>query len=258
MVDFPNGQKAYAQVDFEFLEFENNKPTEWAKFSHSSSFDDAKINVKAVHHKYLIRALIGAASIREDIVIATQSSTPENITLSANKTHLIPKMLKFSVGKGIRIAYEPLIDPKTGKVIVLDGKQVYKEIPTKNSTYETIVAEIYKLSFKQLNSRESDVKLFGSFIGVIELMKKFLSKNEIKNTYIRYVELIWGLKPQRAQELEFNNAELDFQIKFSGYQKFIKEFGMKDESVKLAEEYYKDYGQRGKIHESFRDYLRSL
>ena len=46
VVDFPNGQKAYAQVDFEFLPFEDNRPTEWAKFSHSSSFADASAVVK--------------------------------------------------------------------------------------------------------------------------------------------------------------------------------------------------------------------
>lgn len=42
MVDFSNGTRAYAQVDFELLPFENDKPTEWSKFSHGSSFDDAK------------------------------------------------------------------------------------------------------------------------------------------------------------------------------------------------------------------------
>lgn len=46
VVDFGDGKRAYAQVDFEFLEFEDGGPTEWAKFSHSSSFRDAKAQVK--------------------------------------------------------------------------------------------------------------------------------------------------------------------------------------------------------------------
>lgn len=46
VVDFPNGQRCHAQVDFEFLPFENNAPTEWAKFSHSSSFVDASTTVE--------------------------------------------------------------------------------------------------------------------------------------------------------------------------------------------------------------------
>jgi len=42
LIEFSNGIRVPAQVDFEFLEFKGDKPTEWAKFSHSSSFEDAK------------------------------------------------------------------------------------------------------------------------------------------------------------------------------------------------------------------------
>ena len=259
MVDFKNGQRAYAQVDFEFLPFENDKPTEWAKFSHSSTFTDAKAGVKAVHHKFLIRALVGGASVRDDIVIATGKSTPEKITLTKSKAHAIPRMLKFSVARGIRIAYEPMIDPKTNKVIELDGKQVYKEIPSKNSTYETIVGEIYKLAFQQLVGHEEDVKKFESFVGVIELMKKHLDKKAIARTHDRYIELLWGFKGQRGQELEVQNPELDFQVKSSGYSRLIKDLNLKDESGKYVENYYKDYGKRGLKESlpSFREFLNN-
>jgi len=257
MVDFGK-IRAYAQVDFEFLPFENNVPTEWSKFSHSSSFNDAKAGVKAVHHKYLIRALVGGASVRDDIVIATGKSTPENIKLSTSKTHSIPRMLKFSVTRGIRIAYEPMLD-KNGKVLRLNGKQVYKEIPSKNSTYETIVSEIYKLAFRQLIGHEQDVKLFESFVGVLQLMKKFLDKRQLKETHDRYISLLWGFSYDRGQELEVGNPELDFQVKMAGYQRFCKELGYKDESKKYIESYYKDYGQRQrKMHESFREHLDTL
>ena len=92
------------QVDFEFLPFEEDgNPTEWARFSHSSSFDDAKDGVKAVHHKYLIRALVGGVSIRPDIVIVTSKSTYDNYKLtSASKKGDVARMLKFSVEMCIR------------------------------------------------------------------------------------------------------------------------------------------------------------
>lgn len=259
MVEFSNGQRAYAQVDFEFLEFEGNAPTEWAKFSHSSSFTDAKAGVKAVHHKHLIRALVGGASVREDIVIATGKSTPDNITISKSKAHSIPRMLKFSVGRGIRVAYQPMFD-ENGKVLKLDGKQVYKEVPTKDSKFETVIEEIYKLAFQQLHGNEKDVQKFHSFVGVLQLMKQFLNKKQIKATHDRYIELLWGFKGERGQELEVGNPELDFQVKSSGYQKFIKELGLPDRSLDYAETYYSDYGQRGKkkLRESFRDYLKGL
>lgn len=258
MVDFPNGQRAYAQVDFEFLPFEDNKPTSWAKFSHSSSFADAKAGVKAVHHKYLIQAIVGGASTRDDIAVVTPSSTPDKLKFKDLKGDL-PRLLKFSVTRGIRVAYEPVIDPKTGKIMVTpEGKQVYRELATSESNFETIVDEIYKLAFGQIEGHEADVKLFHSFVGVLELMKKHMDKKSIQRTHDRYIEMLWGYKGGRAQELEVGNPELDFQVKMSGYAKFVKELHIKDESAAYVDKYYKEYGQRGKLRESFRSYLATL
>lgn len=46
-VDFGNGLIVAAQCDFEFLPMQDDgsTPTEWAKFSHSSAFEDAKAEV---------------------------------------------------------------------------------------------------------------------------------------------------------------------------------------------------------------------
>lgn len=255
IVHFKNGTVAYCQVDFEFLPFEDSHPTEWAKFSHSSAFEDARVGVKAVCQKFLIRALVGGASVRPDIVIATGKSTPDKITLSKSKVHALPRMLKFSVGRGIRIAYEPMYD-ENGDIIVIDGKQVYKEIPSKNSNFETVIENIYKLAFGRLDVHHEDIKKFNSFIGVLDLMKEHLSKSQIKATHDRFIELLWSNKGARAQELEVDNAELDFQIKNAGYQRFIKHFGLPDKSKKMVDEYYSKYGQR-RMRESFRSLLES-
>jgi len=255
MVDFKNGQRAYAQVDFELLPFEDDMPTEWAKFSHSSSFKDAKAGVKAVHHKFLIQAIVGGASARDDIVIATPASTPEKLKFKKMNGSL-PRLLKFSVTRGIRVAYEPMIDPETSKVMRNDeGKQIYRELKTSESNYETIVGEIYKLAFRQLTGNEQDVKKFESFVGVIELMKAHLDRKDIQRTHDRYIEMLWGYKGQRGQELEVGNPDLDFQVKSSGYSKLVKELKLKDESAKYVEEYYSKYT---KVNETFRSYLNSL
>ena len=147
-VDFQD-YSVNVQVDFEFLEFCSDgscrRPTEWAKFSHSSSFEDAKTNIKALHHKYLIRALVGSSSARPDIAIVTSKSTWDNYTISQAKGLEIPRMLKFSVGRGVRFAYEPLLDPNGDIVIDKEtNKKLYKEIPSKSSTYVTTIEEIYK------------------------------------------------------------------------------------------------------------------
>lgn len=254
VVTFPNGVKASCQVDFEFLPFENDKPTEWSKFSHSSSFADTKQSIKALHHKFIIRALVGGASVRDDIVIATKSSTPDKIKLSGNKADKLPRMLKFSVLRGIGIAYQPMLD-NDGKEIKLDGKYVYKEIPTSERNYETIVSEIYKLAFRQLDGHESDVKLFYSFVGILELMKKFLTPLEIKRTHDRYLDMLWGTGTEKAQVIETTSPQLDFEVKNSGYQRFIKEFNLKDESKKYTDDYYKEVF---KLRESFRSLLERL
>ena len=242
----------YCQFDFEFLQFVSDHPSEWAKFGHSSSWDDAKSNIKAVHHKYLLRALIGAAKVRPDIVIATPASTPDNFKLSKSKANDIPRMLKFSVTKGVRVAYEPLL--KDGEPIFVDGKQVYKEIKSSESNYIDSVAGIFEITFGKVN--DADLKQFRSFVGVVDLVKKYFNQKQIDATVKRYVDLLWGTKPQRAQELEVQNPDLDFQVKNSGYQYLAKKLRLKPINKSIIDDYYKDYGHRKSVLESsFKEFL---
>jgi len=240
-------RKIAVQVDFEFLEVaDDGTPSEWAKFSHSSSFEDAKAGIKAVHHKFLLQAIIGGASVRDDIVIVTPSSTPEKLRFK--KMTDLPRMLKFSVGRGIRTAYELMYD-LDGNVIQHDGKDVYREIPSKTSEYETVVANIYKLAFKRLEDDSNDVKLFGSFVGLVELMRKYLDKKEIERTMVRYTEKLWGTKGLRAQELESHDKKLDFDVKYSGFQYISKKLNYKKSVEKNLDMYYNTW--RGRKNESF-------
>lgn len=250
LIEF-DGLRVPCQVDFEFLEFEDDKPSEWAKFSHSSSFEDAKSSIKAVHHKYLLRALVGGSSIRKDIVIATSKSTPDNIILSKSKVHEIPRMLKFSVGRGVRVAYQPLLNPQ-GEIVEYNGKKVYQEIPTSKSDYTTSVQQIFKLAFGEVESK--DLAKFYSFVGLVDLMKKYLNKKQIEDSFERYVDLLWAVKPQRAQELEVQNPSLDFEVKDAGYQYLIKHLKIRFNAKKMIETYYADYGKRG-LKESFVNFL---
>jgi hypothetical protein len=245
-VNFPNGKRVAVQVDFEFVPYENDIPTPWAKFSHGASFLDAKVQVKSVMHKFLIRALIGSSSTREDIVIATPKSTPENITLSKSKIHAIPKMLKFSVGKGVRVAYSP-ISKEYKHDCVINGKRVYRAINSKESIYETNINEIYKLIFQERNEpSKKDFKRFESFVGILSLMKKNLNKSVIQQTHDRFIQLLWGQKPHRGQELEVKNPNLDRLIKNNAYQILINELKIKDVSTNIIENYYMSYGKRSR------------
>ena len=242
------------QVDFEFLPFivESGleKPSEWARFSHSASFMDIKEGIKAVHHKYLIRSLVYCSSLLEGVTIATAKSTPEKLTISKSKTNQNPRMLKFSIQKGIREAYSPMLDD--GNEMFIEGKQVFKEIPTKDSHYITEVNEMCNIAFNQVIKTP---ELFESFVGVIQLMKEHLTHKQIEDTHNRFLNLLWGSGRDRAQELEANNPDLDFEIKEAGYQYFIKELELDDISESLITEFYKSYDKQ---YGQFRTYLESL
>ena len=234
----------YTQIDFELMPFVNNKPNEWTKFSHSSSLQDYERGVKGgVFHKLLIRSIVGAASIRNDVVIATSSSTPENIKISNSKKYINPRFTAFSVTKGIRNVFKPMLD-KDGNIVKYNGKEVYQEIPTKDSTFVDQIDGIFKITFHQYKATKEDLRLFNSFVGVIDLMKKYFDKKTIKLSHDRFINILWGDEGGRAQELENGNPELDFNLKNAAYQYFIKELGLKDESGKYVDKYYKEYGQR--------------
>ncbi len=233
--------KVQAQVDFELLPVDNTTgtPNEWAKFSHSSSFEDAKIGAKGVAHKYLIQAIMGAASVRDDIVIITAKSTIEKPRLKKMTT--LPRMTKFSVVRGVRYAYEPVNNPD-GTPFMIDGKMAYREKPSKTDDYITIVGEIYKLCFNRLEDNKEDEKLFWSFKGITELMNKYLSKEEVDTTVKRLLTMMWGIKGPHGQELEEGNPELDFQVKNGIYSHLVKNLKKYDHTKKVDDQikYYYD------------------
>lgn len=45
------------QIDFEGADYENNNPSEFNKFAHSSNWEDVKAGIKGAHHKILLNAI---------------------------------------------------------------------------------------------------------------------------------------------------------------------------------------------------------
>ena len=62
------------QADFEAAEFLDNKPSDWARFSHSSSWVDTSNSIKGVFHKYLMSAIANASSKVPNGMLVTGSS----------------------------------------------------------------------------------------------------------------------------------------------------------------------------------------
>jgi hypothetical protein len=237
MIEFDNGYKVPAQVDFEMLEVDvKGEPDEFARFSHSSSFEDVTNNMKGVAHKYLLISLTGAATLKSNVYVVTNKSTEDNykIKVKAGKPMTEFTNAKFSVDKGLRFAYQE----QNWKI---DGKPVYKEIPASQSTYEQKLENIFTFIFNKKPS-SAEMKKLWSFTGIVDLMKKYLDKQQIQKTYERMLERTWG---RAAQELERDSGELDYQIKdaMNGYLE--KKFGLK-RPEKMVEDYYAKYGNRRK------------
>lgn len=250
----------YAQVDFEFATFdEEGAPNEIAKFGHSSNFEDAKNNIKALHHKYIIFAITGAMDVRDNIALATPASTPEKLKISTAVGSDVARMLKFDINKGVSVAYELFRDAQ-GNVIKHEGKDVYKQIPVSDRSFVSTVREIYKLCFQRLEGNEKDEAMFWSFVGILDLIKKYIKdKKKLKMIHDRYFAKLFSTQGQKGQVIEVGNPELDYQVKMPGYLRFCKEFGFTPDT-KGVEAYYEMFPKLrgGTLRESFRDYLDSL
>jgi hypothetical protein len=238
------GNEVNFQIDFEYGDWDDKKqtPSEWAKFSHNSAWEDISQGMKGVHHKYLIINLARALSKKDDIVIATPSSTPDKIKLvSGKKADQTPRLLAFSVDKGLRIKYKQMED-KDGNPIEMDGKFVFQEIPTAHSDYIKTVPEIFSYIFGEEPSKQ-DLKDFNSFVGLAEIIKKRVSKEDIE-TLFEFV-LQEGLFGKRAQILEKNNPILDGKVKWAMANKMMEVFPELEKRRKevedMSDEYYKNF-----------------
>lgn len=254
-----------SQVDFEFTEFQgsgaNEEPSEYSRFGHSSSLDDAQNGFKGVAHKYILRALAGGASLRKDVLILTKTGTFEKPKFKATKGEKITelRMEKFFVSRGLRKAYDEQFTPD-GKPWFEDGKRVYKERETSESDYVSSIKEMYKILFNEPNGKE--VKKMWSFTGVVDLMAKYLDDRSIEDTFERFLDVQWGFG---SQKLERDDKALDYKIKIEPVNYLIKKIPMlskyDDKIKKMTERFYENY-DKAKLTEAetftgsaFRDML---
>jgi len=235
------------QIDFEFVEFEDGKGSEFSKFAHSSSWEDMKQSKfvpglkGGVAHKLLLRSLFGGASLYKDALVVTPKSTPEKIVIKKTKgVQSELRMLKFSVDRGLRKAYAKFT--KGNKHLRQDGKLLYIEVPTKDSSYVKTVQTIAEMVFGELTKTEH--KLFWSYTGLLKLMTKLDKKSKL-DTYKRLLDVFWQARPGKniAQGLERDNPELDLQIKVAAITLFHKVLKVKDEKKvkEMTDLYYSQY-----------------
>ena len=223
----------YIQIDFEGTPFANEQPTEFATFGHFSSWTDITKNVKGLFNKFLFRALTSSIKSEEMFVVSAKTGKP----LQRDKKQ---SMLGFSVDKGLRDRFEPVLDDK-GKIVKTDGLPTYKELPSKGAKFVTDIGKIFELIFGRVpkGSERTDIR---SFVKTLKIMKKTFDAKRVESVFFRFIKLLWG---KGAQGIERINPQEDKKIKMSAYNEFLKAFPNlkthEKEIQKDIEEYYKKY-----------------
>jgi hypothetical protein len=226
------------QIDLEFVEYNQGKPTEWSQFSHSSSWDDLSAGVKGVFHKYLMRAFTTNTLRTRYIQTKTGKLQAKPITSTD---------IAFAVsssgtgGGGMREKYAPVIDPSTGKQKQVDGIPVYSEIAAGDSTYVNNINNMFEMIFGQTPS-EQDAKLLWSYTGGLQLANKYLDqagKEKLANGFLM------TLFSPGAQGLYRGDPKRDYAEKMAAWDLMLQALQLPETFKTKAEQdataYYEKY-----------------
>ena len=207
------------QIDFEFVEFVNDQPTDWARFSHSSAWEDMRLGIKGVFHKWLIQALPTITRRQfylRKLVGRGKARAEQDVPMTDN-------MYSFAVaskeGGGLRAKYEPVIDATTGKPEYKDNLPVMKALPA--SGYEQDINKIFNTLFGKRVGAESADK-FWSFTGLVDLLKS-LSPEEKQAVLYGFLQKTVG---DGAQGLYKNDPKKDISEKSVAINYILKTLGL--------------------------------
>ena len=198
------------QIDFEFVAFEKDVPTDWAKFSHSSSWEDLQAGVKGVFHKWLIQAF--TTLTRKDFLLRKMKGRGK-LRQEVDEP-MTDNMFSFAVsskeGGGLRAKYEPVL-ADNGKPLVIDGLPVMREAPT--AGYQQNIEQIFstilgqRLTPKQAQALQQQ---FWSFTGLLNVMNTLMSPEEKQLVLDGFLQKTIG---PGAQGMYKNNPDKDIAEK---------------------------------------------
>lgn len=234
---YPEVGADYIQIDWEYVPFKNNIPTDFATFAHYSSWEDIENDVKGVFMKYLMRALVSTIDERENVtIVSAKTGKP---LASANKSTL-KHFMGFSVDKGIRTKFIPYLD-ENGNPLIVDGQEYWVEQPAKESKYTQDVGAMYQLIFNE-PATEKDKNDLHSFVRTLNnLMKKF-DTERVTKIFFMFSKLLWG---PGAQGISAFDPKEDEEVKTSAYNQFLKAFPelkqYESEIEEMKATYYRNY-----------------
>jgi len=234
------GKILYVQVDFESVDYEKNRPNEFAKFGHSSSWEDIKASIKGAFHKYLLRSIATVVSIQKDVVLLTKTSPldpPEKIKVSKVTTPV--RLLSFSVDKGLRTKFTQQYKVD-GSPVIVNGMKAYKEIPSGEDARTK--KEIFSLLFGQ-DPVGNELQLIESFTGLLQIMQDHFDDSQIDEVYLDFIG--YKLYGKEGQALDATSVEGDKSAKMSAISSFRNKFPFLEKHdgmlEKLQDDYYSTY-----------------
>lgn len=218
--------KINIQVDFEMVDFdENGHPTPWSSFSHSSAWEDMKVGVKGVAHKYLYRAL-SAKDLKTVIIKAKTSRGSDKEVMSAE--------VAFSPS-GFRRKLKPVLDDK-GAHVHERGIPVYQELTTKETGFITDLDAIFEAFFGHLPSAQEKAKM-ESFTGTLDLVNENYNATQKRHVADGFANTLWG---PGAQSLYRDDQERDLREKTVMMGVLCKKLDINEKSFTMIKtRYYK-------------------
>jgi hypothetical protein len=206
------------QIDFEFVEYsEKDEPTDWAGFSHSSSWDDLNQGIKGVFHKFLIQSLSKMSS--KDFIFRKTHTRTGKVTDKVENDSMITFAVSSKEGGGLRLKYKPVLD-NNGKPLEIDGLPVLKELPTIG--YERDISKIFQTIFDKRIDRAELAKVLPntwSFTGLLDIMNVILTTEEKEQVLDSFVDKLFapgaqGLyKGDPERDLKEKNTALNYALK---------------------------------------------
>lgn len=169
------------QIDFEFIAYdEEGNPDEFDVFSKNSDWADMKEGIKGLAKQCLIPAIYKTIYGKPGVVFQNKKDLPSK----AYKSDEVPS--KTYGFKGSRQKYVAVKDDK-GNQVEYEGKPAYREVPVANSVLNRNLESIFEEMFGNKPTGDEKKKMY-SYLGMLELMKKYLSKNQIEKVFKIYSE----------------------------------------------------------------------
>jgi hypothetical protein len=203
------------QIDFVLAPEER---FEWVLFSHSASWEDMKVGIKGVGHKYLLSSLASGIGAREVLVKGKTTSGDKIVKTS---------LYSFSVMYGLRQKLLPLGFYENGL------EACAKIAPDYGITNK--VKLLRRLFVDTIYTKE-DLEKMDSFVGLVDLMNTFLFQTDRESVIKNLFDRLWGDKAQRLYRYD---KERDFDEKYAMMKVLEHQFSKEQE--KQVEKYYKEY-----------------